>query len=48
MPRISPQLICFSYHKSGTSLLLHVMTKVGSRLGLSVANHYGMVERLEL
>jgi hypothetical protein len=47
MARISPQLICFSYHKSGTSLLLHVMTKVGSRLGLSVANHYGMVEQLD-
>src|ERR1700690_1334345 len=47
MARISPQLICFSYHKSGTSLLLHVMTKVGASLGLSVVNHYGMVERLD-
>jgi hypothetical protein len=46
MARVSPQLICFSYHKSGTSLLLHVMTKIGSRLGLSVANHFGLVEHL--
>src|SRR5580692_11688625 len=47
MSRISPQLICFSYHKSGTSLLLHTMTKVSEKLGLSVANHYGMVKRLD-
>jgi hypothetical protein len=45
--RLSPQLICFSYHKSGTSLFLHVMTKVCRRLGLTLANHYGRVERLD-
>lgn len=47
MPRISPQLIVFSYHKSGTSLFLHVMTKLCARLGLSLANQYGLVERLD-
>jgi hypothetical protein len=47
MARVSPQLICFSYHKSGTSLLWHVMTKISARLGLSLANHYGLVEHLD-
>src|ERR1700710_1294872 len=45
MSRLGPQLIVFSYHKSGTSLLLHVMTKVCERLGLSLANYYGLVDR---
>ena len=48
MSRISPQLLVFSYHKSGTSLFLHVMTKVSDRLGLTLANHYGLVDRLDL
>jgi hypothetical protein len=39
------QLFCFSYHKSGTTLLLHVMTRVCDRLGLKLANHYGLVDR---
>jgi hypothetical protein len=47
MARVSPQLICFSYHKSGTSLLLHVMTKISARLGLRLANHFGLVEHLD-
>ena len=47
MPRMSPQLICFSYHKSGTSLFLHVMTKISQRLGLTLVNHYGLVDRLD-
>src|SRR5271170_7348660 len=47
MSRVSPQLIVFSYHKSGTSLLLHVMTKVCERLGLSLVNYFGVVDRLE-
>jgi hypothetical protein len=42
-----PQLICFSYHKTGTSLFLHVMTKICQRLGLVLVNHYGLVERLD-
>jgi hypothetical protein len=46
MARVSPQLLCFSYHKSGTSLFFHVMTKISQRLGLSLANLYGLVERL--
>jgi len=40
-------LICFSYHKTGTSLFLHVMTKICQRLGLVLVNHYGLVERLD-
>lgn len=48
MSRVSPQLIVFSYHKSGTSLFLHVMTKVSERLGLTLVNHYGLVEQLDL
>jgi hypothetical protein len=47
MSFVSPQLICFSYHKSGTTLFLHVMTKISERLGLSMANHYGLVERVD-
>jgi hypothetical protein len=39
-------LIVFSYHKSGTSLLLHVMTKVSERLGLSLVNHFGLVDHI--
>jgi hypothetical protein len=46
MSRALPQLIVFSYHKSGTSLLFHVMTKVCERLGLSLVNHFGLVDNL--
>ena len=48
LARILPQLICFSYHKTGTSLFLHVMTKVCGRLGLGLANYYGLVEHLDI
>jgi hypothetical protein len=48
MSRVLPQLIVFSYHKSGTTLFWHVMRKVSERLGLSLVNHYGLVDRLEL
>ncbi|HBK07852.1 MAG TPA: hypothetical protein DDZ81_18695 [Acetobacteraceae bacterium] len=47
MSRVTPQLICFSYHKTGTSLFLHVMTKVCATLGLTLVNHYGLVKQLE-
>jgi len=47
MSRVTPQLIVFSYHKTGTSLFLHVMTKVSELLGLTLVNHYGMVDRLD-
>ena len=47
MARLSPQLIVFSYHKSGTSLFLHVMRKVSARLGLTLVNLYGMVTDLD-
>jgi hypothetical protein len=48
MSRVSPQLIVFSYHKPGTSLFLHVTTKVSERLGLTLVYHYGLVEQLGL
>lgn len=47
MSRVSPQLIVFSYHKTGTSLFLFIMTKLCERLGLRLANHYGMVDHLD-
>jgi len=47
MPGVSSQLIVFSYHKSGTSLLLHVMTKISERLGFTLVNHFGLVDRLD-
>lgn len=47
MTRLPRQLICFSYHKTGTSLFLHIMSKVCSELGLTLANHYGMVPRVD-
>lgn len=34
MTRVAPQRLVFSYHKTGTSLFLHVMTKVAARLGI--------------
>jgi hypothetical protein len=46
MSRVSPQLLVFSYHKTGTSLFLHVMTKLCERLGLALENRFGLVERL--
>jgi hypothetical protein len=48
MSRATPQLICFSYHKSGTTLFFHVMTKVCERLNLTLVNHYCMVDQLDL
>jgi hypothetical protein len=47
MLRVLPQLIVFSYHKSGTTLFWYVMTKVSERLGLTLVNHYGLVDHLE-
>ena len=43
-----PLLIVFSYHKSGTSLLLHVMNKVSERLGLTAVNYFGLVDHIAL
>jgi hypothetical protein len=47
MSGMSPQLLVFSYHKTGTSLLLHVMTKVSERLRLTLSNRFGLVDQLE-
>jgi hypothetical protein len=42
-----PQRLVFTYHKSGTSLLAAVMSKVGQRLGLNVLNRYGFVPHID-
>jgi hypothetical protein len=46
MARVSPQVLVFSYHKTGTSLFLHVMTKVSRSLGLTLDNRFGLVTDL--
>jgi hypothetical protein len=38
-----PQMLVFSYHKSGTSLFARVMPKVAAALGLRIGTRYGMV-----
>src|SRR3954453_13600334 len=47
MPRAAPQLLVFSYHKWGTSLMWHVMTKAAATLGLTLQNRYGFVPAIE-
>ena len=37
----------FTYHKTGTVLLEHIMRTVAGRLGLTIALHYGLVEKIE-
>ena len=37
-----------TYHKTGTVLFDHIMRAVAARFGLTVALHYGLVERLDL
>jgi hypothetical protein len=37
----------FTYHKTGTVLVENVMRAVAERFGLSVALHYGLVERID-
>ena len=41
------QILVFTYHKTGTVLAEQIMRAVGERFGLSVALHYGLVERLD-
>ncbi len=45
--RTRAQMLVFSYHKSGTTLFLRVMTRVAEALGLSLSNQYGMVLNLD-
>ena len=42
MHRVRPQILVFSYHKSGTTLFGRVMTAVAKTLDLRLANQYGM------
>lgn len=44
---MTPQRLVFSYHKTGTSLFLAVMNKVGERLGLRVVTQYGLVTQID-
>jgi hypothetical protein len=48
MSRARPQILIFSYHKTGTTLIAHVMEKVAARLGLSIATKYGMAWSLDI
>jgi len=41
------QILVFAYHKTGTVLAEQIMRAVGERFGLSVALHYGLVEKLD-
>jgi hypothetical protein len=41
-----PQILVFSYHKTGTSLFLGVMTRLAQTMGLRLANLYGPVARV--
>ncbi len=45
--RTRAQMLVFSYHKSGTTLFLRVMTHVAEALGLSLSNHYGMALKID-
>ena len=41
-----PQILVFSYHKTGTSLFLNIMTRLAQTMGLRLANLYGPVARV--
>lgn len=43
MPRDRPQILVFSYHKTGTTLFERVMRKVAARFDLRVGKLYGQV-----
>ena len=44
---LRPQILVFTYHKTGTVLFEQVMRAVAARFGLTVAVHFGWVERLD-
>jgi hypothetical protein len=44
---VRPQILVFTYHKTGTALFEHVMRAVAARFGLTVALHYGLIEKLD-
>jgi hypothetical protein len=45
--RARAQMLVFSYHKSGTTLFLRVMTRVAEALGLGLSNQYGMALKID-
>ena len=42
-----PQILIFSYHKTGTTLFDRVMRKLAERFGLSVTVQYGMAHHID-
>jgi hypothetical protein len=44
---LRPQILVFTYHKTGTVLFDHIMRAVAAHFGLIVALHYGWVERVD-
>ncbi|MGH7155553.1 MAG: hypothetical protein ACREF3_16620 [Acetobacteraceae bacterium] len=47
MNRIRPQILLFTYHKSGTTLFNYVFRKLADRLGLSMTGLYGMTREID-
>jgi hypothetical protein len=45
--RNRPQLLVFTYHKTGTVLFEQIMKAVAARFGLRLWERYGVVERIE-
>jgi hypothetical protein len=46
-PAKRPQILVFSYHKSGTTLFHHVMHRMADRLGCNIRVQYGMVNAID-
>ena len=44
---LRPQILVFTYHKTGTVLFEQVMRAVAARFGLTVAVHFGWVEKVD-
>ena len=42
-----PQILVFTYHKTGTVLFEHVMRAVAAPFGLTVALHFGLIEKVD-
>lgn len=44
---LRPQILVFTYHKTGTVLFEKVMRAVAARFGLTVAVHFGWIEKVD-
>ena len=47
MTRTRPQILLFTYHKSGTTLFHNAFRKVADRLGMSMTEMYGVVRAID-